>query len=202
VTGSIGIVVPVSRASPSAILRDADAAMYEAKAAGRNCYAVFEKGLHLRSVIRLAVEGELREALARHEFEVYYQPTVEPATGRPVGAEALIRWHHPTRGLVPPLEFIPVAEDSGLIKPIGAWVFEQAMSQLGSWEAQNDGPHVDVLGVNLSAPQLEMLALNLSARRLDDPETADTISRVLDRYGISPQRVCVEVTESVMMAES
>jgi diguanylate cyclase (GGDEF)-like protein/PAS domain S-box-containing protein len=190
VTGSIGIVIPKVRADAGTILRDADAAMYKAKAEGRNRYALFDETVHHRSVVRLAMEGDLRQALSRQELEVYYQPVVEPATGRPVGAEALLRWHHPTGGLVPPLEFIPVAEDTGLIKPVGRWVFEQAMSQLARWDADNVGPRLD------------FLAVNLSARQLDDSETSDIVRYMLDRYRIDPSRVCVEVTESVVMVDS
>jgi diguanylate cyclase (GGDEF)-like protein len=190
ITGSIGIVIPNLGADAGTILRDADAAMYKAKDEGRNRYALFDETVRHRSVVRLAMEGELRQALSRNEFEVYYQPVVDPASGRPVGAEALLRWHHPTGGFVPPLEFIPVAEDSGLIKPVGRWVFEQAISQLALWDAESDGPHLD------------FLAINLSARQLDDSETPDIVREVLERYGTDPSRVCLEVTESVVMVDS
>jgi diguanylate cyclase (GGDEF)-like protein/PAS domain S-box-containing protein len=190
VTGSIGIVIPNTGADAGTILRDADAAMYKAKGEGRNRYALFDETVHRRSVVRLAMEGELRQALSRHELEVYYQPVVEPVSGRPVGAEALLRWHHPAGGFVPPLEFIPVAEDSGLIKPVGRWVFEQAMSQLAQWDAEKDGPRLD------------FLAVNLSARQLDDAETSDIVRDMLEHYRIDPGRVCVEVTESVVMVDS
>ncbi len=103
VTASIGIVVPDHGADAATILRDADTAMYRAKAAGRNCYATFDNDLHVRSVKRFSMEGELHQAIERHEFEVYYQPTVKASTGHPFGAESLVRWHHPERGLVPPL---------------------------------------------------------------------------------------------------
>jgi diguanylate cyclase (GGDEF)-like protein/PAS domain S-box-containing protein len=190
VTASIGIVIPDAGADAPTVLRDADAAMYQAKEEGRNRYALFDEALRRRSVTVLAMEGELRQALARQEFEVYYQPVVEPANGRLVGAEALVRWHHPTRGLVLPLEFIPVAEDTGLIKPLGRWVFEQAVSQLASWDAEEDGP------------RLQVLTVNLSARQLDGSEAPEIVRRVLELNGVLPSRVCVEVTESVMMADS
>ncbi|MGD0882314.1 MAG: EAL domain-containing protein [Acidimicrobiales bacterium] len=190
VTGSIGIVLPGPDADAESILRDGDTAMYQAKRAGRNTYALFDEDLHHRSVERLAVETGLRQAIDRGEFELYYQPVVELRTGRPISAEALIRWHHPTRGMVAPLEFIPVAEDAGLIKPIGDWVFEQAMSQMASWDAQEGGPH------------LQSLAVNLSARQLADPETPRMVQDILDRCGIAPIRVLLEVTETVAMDES
>jgi diguanylate cyclase (GGDEF)-like protein/PAS domain S-box-containing protein len=190
VTGSVGIVIPAAQADAASVLRDADAAMYRAKDEGRNRYALFDEAMHGRSVARFEMEGELRQALERNEFEVYYQPVVEPQTGRPVGAEALVRWEHPSRGLVGPLQFIPVAEDSGLIKPLGRWVLEQAVAQLASWDADRAGPRLD------------LLAVNLSARQLDAPETADIVRGVLDRYGTAPGRICLEVTESVVMLDN
>jgi EAL domain-containing protein (putative c-di-GMP-specific phosphodiesterase class I) len=164
--------------------------MYRAKAGGRNCWAVFDEDLHARSVKRLATEGELRRALGRGELEVYYQALVEPASGRPVSAEALVRWHHRERGLVPPLDFIPIAEESGLIRAIGRWVFEQAVAQLAAWDADDDGP------------RLQAMAVNLSARQLEDPGTPDMVRAAIERHGIAPGRVCIEVTESVVMTDS
>ena len=160
------------------------------KRKGRNRYALFDEALHRRSVTRLTLEGELRQALARERVRGVL-PTRRRARERaPLGAEALIRWHHPGRGLVPPLEFIPVAEDSGLIKPLGRWVFEQAVSQLAVWDTQDDS----VL--------LAELAVNLSARQLDDPETPEIVQRRARAPWHRPSRVCVEVTESVVMADS
>ncbi|HTV12584.1 MAG TPA: EAL domain-containing protein [Acidimicrobiales bacterium] len=190
VTGSIGIVIPASSCDAAMVLRDADTAMYQAKDAGRNTYAIFDEGLHRRSIARLTLESELRRALERGEFEVYYQPVVEPVTGRPFAAEALIRWNHPTRGLVPPLDFIPVAEDSGLVRPIGNWVFEEAMAQLAAWDCASDGP------------RLQVLAVNLSAQQLDDPHTAGIVREAIERFGITPARVALEITESVLMADN
>ena len=185
-TGSIGIVVPGRRADATLVLRDADTAMYQAKAAGGNSYALFDKDLHRRSARRLAMEGELRHALARDEFELHYQPGVVPTTGELLGAEALIRWHRPKYGLVPPLDFIPVAEETGLIRPIGNWALEQAVTQLASWDA--DGL------------PLGILAVNVSARQLDDRETSAMIADALQHHGITPGRLCLEVTESAVMA--
>ena len=190
VTGSIGIVIPASHTDAAMVLRDADTAMYQAKDAGRNTYALFDDDLHVRSIARLTLESELRRALEREEFEVYYQPVVEPATGRPYAGEALIRWNHPTRGLVSPLDFIPVAEDSGLVKPIGNWVFEESMAQLAAWDSAGDGPC------------LQVLAVNLSAQQLDDPHTAGIVREAIKRYGITPARVALEITESVVMADN
>ena len=189
-SASVGIVVPGPGAGAAAVLRDADTAMYKAKAAGRDRYEVFDDDLHRRSADRLALEGELRQALGRHELEVYYQPVVEPASQRPVGAEALLRWHHPVRGLVSPLEFIPVAEESGLIKPIGRFVLDQAAWQVAEWDSA------------FSSPRVEVMAVNLSARQLDDDATPAMVSEVIERYGLAPGRVSLELTESAVMSDS
>ena len=178
------------KAVAATVARDAETAMYRAKEAGRDRYEVFNDDFHHRSVTRLALESDLRLALKRRQFEVYYQAGLSLPDGMPMGAEALIRWHHPKRGMVPPLEFIPVAEDSGMINAIGAWVFEQAVAQLASWDADVDGPRLNVL------------AVNLSARQMDEPDTSDVIRNVLARYGVDPARVCFELTESAVMTQS
>ncbi|HUC14461.1 MAG TPA: EAL domain-containing protein, partial [Acidimicrobiales bacterium] len=190
VTGSIGVVVPGCKAVAATVARDAETAMYRAKEAGRDRYEFFNDDFHHRSVTRLALESDLRLALKRRQFEVYYQAGLSLPDGMPFGAEALIRWHHPKRGMVPPLEFIPVAEDSGMINAIGAWVFEQAVAQLASWDAEVNGPRLNVL------------AVNLSARQMDEPDTSDVIRNVLSRYGVDPARVCFELTESAVMTQS
>ena len=189
VTGSIGIVLPEKSADAATVLRNADTAMYYAKEAGRNRFEVFNEALHERIRARLEMEGELRKALERQEFELYYQPGVYLGTGRPMGAEALIRWHNPTRGLVPPLDFVPLAEELGLIVPMGIWVLEQAFAQTAEWDGQADGPHLQVVSVNLSARQLE------------DPGTPDLVRDLLKRYDIAAGRVALEVTESVVMSD-
>ena len=189
VTGSIGIVIPKEGSDAETVLRDADTAMYQAKAAGRNRFEVFDDELHHRSVSRLEREGDLRVALERNEFLLHYQPIVDPRDGRPVGAEALIRWLHPALGLVPPLEFIPVAEESGLIRAIGAWVFEEALTQLSAWDRLAGGPRLD------------LLSINCSARQLDDVEDVARIGEILGRLSIDPARITVEVTETVAMAD-
>jgi EAL domain-containing protein (putative c-di-GMP-specific phosphodiesterase class I) len=135
------------------------------------------------------MESDLRVALECNEFEVHYQPIVEPCSGFPIGAEALIRWRHPVRGNVPPLEFIPVAEESGLITSIGNWVFEEAVNQMAEWDRHADTPHLDLLSVNFSARQLEDVA---GARRL---------GQILRLCAIDASRVDIEVTESVAMAD-
>lgn len=189
VTASLGIVVPSCQRDATAILRDAEAAMYRAKAMGRNRWALFDDAFHAESVRRLALEADLQRAIERQELEVHYQPLVDPVTGRPKSAEALVRWRSPSRGLVMPSEFVPLAEETGLIGPIGAWVLERAIAQVAAWD-------------QAGGPCLEEVAVNLSARQLDDPATSLTVEDLLTRYGIAPSRLCVEVTESVLMADT
>jgi EAL domain-containing protein (putative c-di-GMP-specific phosphodiesterase class I) len=192
VTASIGIVVAggAYRGDAESVLRDADTAMYRAKESGRNRFVVFEADFHSRTINRLSMETELRDGLNLKQFEVYYQPVVDPRNGQPVGAEALVRWHHPTRGMVSPSEFIPVAEETALIVPLGEWVFSTALTQLGEWDNAADGPSLD------------SLAVNVSARQLDDPAAISAMMRLLEQHGIDPVRFSVEVTESAVMVES
>jgi diguanylate cyclase (GGDEF)-like protein/PAS domain S-box-containing protein len=189
ITASIGVVVARRGQLAEHVLRDADTAMYHAKSSGKNRFELFDDELHRRTVSRLEMEGDLRLALDRSEFELHYQPILEPRSGRPVGAEALLRWNHPTKGLVAPLEFIPVAEDSGLILELGAWVFEEAVSQLAQWDAVAD------------LPPLEMMSVNFSARQLEDRSAEPWIADVLHRHHVDPSRLEIEVTESVAMAD-
>jgi diguanylate cyclase (GGDEF)-like protein/PAS domain S-box-containing protein len=188
-TASIGVVVTQAGVDPATVLRDADTAMYQAKAAGRNRYAVFEDDLHVRSVTRLSMEAELRRALAEDELQVHFQPIVQPDTSRPLGAEALVRWRHPDRDLVSPAEFLPVAEDAGLMGAVGRRVLEMAVAHLARWDAVGDLPHVPVLNVNMSASQLE------------EPSTLQMVRAILAAHHVAPTRLCIEVTESAVMAE-
>jgi diguanylate cyclase (GGDEF)-like protein/PAS domain S-box-containing protein len=191
VTASVGIIIPGDDAIDAAtVVRDADTAMYQAKASGGNRYAIFNKDLHRQSVARLEMEGDLRRAISRSEFEVYFQPIVRPDSGRPVGAEALLRWHHPARGLVPPLEFVPVAEELGLIRPIGTFVIETAVAQLAAWDRQPDGPRLDTM------------AINLSSRQLDDDNLVRVVRDALSTHSLAPSRLAFEVTESILVADS
>jgi diguanylate cyclase (GGDEF)-like protein/PAS domain S-box-containing protein len=189
ITASIGVVVARRGQLAEHVLRDADTAMYHAKSSGKNRFELFDDELHRRTVSRLEMEGDLRLAIDRSEFELHYQPILEPRSGRPVGAEALLRWNHPTKGVVAPLEFIPVAEDSGLILEIGSWVFERAVSQLSEWDGLAD------------MPRLEMLSVNFSARQLEDHSAESWIAEALDRHHVAPSRLEIEVTESVAMAD-
>ena len=189
-SGSIGIVLPEGNSDPRAIIRDADTAMYKAKATGGGYYELFDEELHLRSLERLNLESQLRQAVAAGEFELYYQPKVDPQSLAPVGAEALIRWHHPGRGLVLPSEFVAVAEESGLIREIGTWVIEKAIAQLSVWDAMENGPELKILSVNMSTLQLEDLGL------------VEIVKDLVQSYSIASGRFAIELTESALMRNS
>jgi diguanylate cyclase (GGDEF)-like protein len=175
---------------PEALLRDADAAMYRAKERGKARYELFDELMRTRAVTRLELENALHRAIEREEFQLHYQPEVELSTGRVVGMEALVRWHHAERGLIPPSEFIAVAEETGLIVPIGAWVVQEACQQ--ARYVQDCHP---------SLASLET-SVNLSARQLAHPEVVDVVAAALDASGLDPSHLCVEITESAVMDDA
>jgi len=189
VTGSIGIVLPGWGAQAVAILRDADAAMYRAKEAGRARFEIFDEEQRSAVVRRLTIEGELRRAIERDELRVHYQPLIGLRGGEPIGAEALVRWEHPTRGMLQPIEFVPVAEESGLIVPLGEWVLRRSAADCASWDHMADGPVV------------RRLAVNVSARQLANPSLTPVVREALRGAGIEPDRITIEITESVIMSE-
>ncbi len=187
---SIGIAFPdrlTAETDPATLIRDADAAMYRAKERGRGRWEVFDNAMRASAVDRLDIENALRRALERRELRVHYQPVADLRTGEVVGVEALLRWEHTERGLLLPGEFIAVAEETGLIVPIGSWVLEQACRQLVRWDA----------AVPTATPL--SLAVNLSGRQLGHPGLVDGIGEVLGETGIDPARVELEITESVLM---
>lgn len=188
-TASIGIVVSgaVER-SAEAFLRDADAAMYRAKEAGKARYEIFDTEMHVRNMNLLRVETDLRHAVERHEFEVLYQPIVHLETGDVSEFEALIRWRHPVHGLIAPNEFVEVAEETGLIIQIGKWILEEACRQIAEWE--------QLFGRKLS------VSVNLSARQLMHPTLTGQVSSILDDTGLDPSQLKLEVTESTVMEHS
>jgi EAL domain-containing protein (putative c-di-GMP-specific phosphodiesterase class I) len=163
--------------------------MYTAKANGKNRVEVFEPGMHQAALARLALRGDLERAVERHEFFLQYQPIVRLADGAMTGVEALLRWQHPSRGVVPPLEFIPVAEETGLIVPLGMWVLEAACRQLAEWDAT---PATHGLRMNI----------NVSVRQVQRPEFVDEVSATLAATGVDAARVTLEFTESVIMRDS
>jgi len=168
------------------VLRDADVALYRAKDAGRGGYALFDPAMQAALLDRLALEHDLARAAERGELRVYYQPKVDLATGRATFLEALVRWQHPERGLIPPGDFIPLAEEAGLIVPLGRWVLETACRQLAAWHATYPD----------TAPAL---AVNLSPRQFRDPGLASDVAASLAASGLPADRLTLEVTESVAM---
>ncbi len=186
-TASIGIALSVfAYESPEDILRDADMAMYRAKALGKNRYAIFNKTMHRHAVQRLQVETDLRQSILRQELRLYYQPIVSLATGRITGFEALVRWQHPTRGLVSPSEFIPVAEETGLIIPIGEWVLREACVTGRDWQLAFPNEHLTI-------------SINLSGRQFVQPDLIETIDQILQETGVERQNVKLEITEGAIM---
>src|SRR3989440_2029644 len=175
--------------SPHVLIRDADAALYHAKERGRGRFEVFDQMMRTRPVERLGLENELRRALARARLEVVYQPMVSLAD-RPIRSlEALVRWEHPTRGLIPPAEFIPVAEECGMIEPIGEFVLQSSCSQVARWQAEY--PRHRGLGVSV----------NLSARQFRHPELHGVVAGALARSRLAPASLSLEITESVLLEE-
>jgi diguanylate cyclase (GGDEF)-like protein/PAS domain S-box-containing protein len=170
---------------PDEILRDADTAMYRAKSMGRARQEVFDNSMHAHAVARLQMVEGLRRALERQEFRVHYQPIFSLRTGAVTTVEALLRWQHPERGLILPGEFIPIAEETGLIVPIGEWVFRTACAQAVSWHAAG-------------YPHLEM-AVNCSARQFQEPHLATMIGRILRETGLPAPKLQIEITESTAM---
>lgn len=187
---SIGIVLATQDSDEaSALLRDADTAMYAAKAEGGGRWAVFEPAMQDRVRLRLQTETDLRHALERGELRVFYQPRVLLETGEIRGFEALVRWSHPARGLITPAEFIPVAEETGLIVDIGMWVLREACRQMREWHVRYH-----------HAPPLD-IAVNLSVRQCREPDLVGQIKEVLEETGIPPECLHLELTESLLLED-
>ena len=192
---SIGIVLGTdSYELPENLLRDADVAMYRAKEKGRACYQVFDRTMHDRVLAFLQLDTDLRRALERQELQVYYQPIVALDTGRIDGFEALARWQHPTRGFISPMEFIPAAEETGLIIPIGQWVLETACRQLRTWQTQRRRQYPS----GEEAPPLTM-SVNLSVRQFVQANLLEQIDEILARYHLDGRSLKLEITESALM---
>ncbi len=193
VRASIGIASGgIDRKGPEGaeeLLRNADVAMYMAKESGKSRYQVFEPAMHDTALKRLELKADLQRAVDNGEFILHYQPVIELESGSISGLEALIRWNHPTRGMIPPLDFIPLAEETGLIVPIGQWVLEEACRQAISLQERFP-----------SDPPLHM-AVNLSARQLARPEIVGEIAAILMETELDAQSLILEITESVMMAD-
>ena len=190
VTTSIGIAVfPEDGADGTTLIRNADVAMYRAKSEGRNTYQLYQATMNARSLEHLSLESSLRHALARNELLLHYQPVIDPQGEQVIGAEALLRWNHPQHGLVPPSEFIAIAEETGLIIPIGAWVLRTACEQQRRW-------------ANGGASQPPRIMVNLSALQFRDRDLVPLVQRVIRETGIDPAMLTLEFTESMLMDES
>ncbi len=186
-SASIGIAVS-GGGGPSAeeLIRDADTAMYHAKSNGRACYAVFDAKMHQSAVESVSLENDLRKALTSKEFELYYQPIIDISENRVKGFEALVRWRHPLRGMVQPMQFIPAAEETGLIMQIGRWVLREAAARITKWRTMYP-----------SGPQLEM-NVNLSSRQFT-VELPEVVAGVISETGVDPSALKLEITETIIM---
>jgi diguanylate cyclase (GGDEF)-like protein len=187
---SVGIALStLAHERPEDVLKDADVAMRRAKALGGSRCEVFDEAMHTRAEGRMRLESDLRAAIAAHQFRVYYQPVVQLATRRIVSFEALLRWDHPTQGLISPYRFIEAAEDTGILVSIGHWLILQACRQLKEWE------------VNNSSGQPTNITVNISARQFADARLANDVQDALQQTGIEPSRLQLEMTESVAAAD-
>jgi predicted signal transduction protein with EAL and GGDEF domain len=186
VTSSIGVALfPEDGEDAAALLKHADTAMYHAKDQGRNNWQMYDKTLTDKAIARMSLENAIRKGLEREEFLLFYQPQVLTGDGRIVGMEALVRWQHPERGLVSPADFIPVAEESGLILPMGEWVIRTACRQVETWRA-----------AGLDTPRV---AVNLSARQLQSPDFIARVAGIIAETGIQADLLELELTESILM---
>lgn len=187
-SASIGIALAVTGDDrPEALLRDADAAMYRAKDRGKGRWELFDETMRVTAMVRLETENALHRAIDRGEFRLFYQPVMSIADGSCTGVEALVRWQYPNRGLVAPHEFIQLAEETGLVIPLGGWVLSEACRQAARWHAERlDNDPFQV-------------AVNLSARQLAHPDLVDSVDRALKATGADPSWLCLEITESVLM---
>ena len=188
VTLSVGIsVFPADGYTSKTLFKAADLAVHRAKATGRNNYLFYSPAMNVHTLEKLELESDLARALERGEFLLYYQPKMDTVTGSITGTEALLRWKHPRRGLIPPMDFIPIAEETGLIVPIGEWVLATACARNKAW--QNQG-----------LPKLS-IAVNLSARQFEDPLLLPKLTRIIAASGLDPSSLELEITESTVMAK-
>jgi len=205
-TVSIGIALSVVSPSqlgynqPEELLRDADIAMYRAKRLGKARYELFSSGMHTYAITRLQLETDLRRGIERQEFRLYYQPIISLTTGKINGFEALIRWQHPKRGLMLPAEFIPLAEETGLILPLGHWVLQEACTQLQAWQVVwHSSPAAQSLEIE---PGSLTISVNLCSKQFSQPDLADQIHQILHETGLEAQQLKLEITESGIMQDT
>ncbi len=190
-SGSIGVALSTfDYNQPEEVLRDADTAMYRAKEAGKGRFEIFDKVMHARAIMRLQLENDLRRAVERQEFELYYQPIIDLQTNTISGFESLIRWQHPERGIISPTEFIPVAEETELIIPIGHWVLFESCRRIRQWQAKWD----------FAAPLT--ISVNLSGKQFKQPELVEQVKQILYQTKLDPQYLRLEITESMLMDDA
>ena len=186
-TASIGVIMSNGAGTADELLRDADAAMYRAKERGGNRFEMFDDDIRTRTLTRIKTGDELRLAIRAGELRLYYQPEIDLRTGTYSGVEALVRWQHPTRGLLAPFHFIPVAEDSGLIVPLGTWVLRAACQQVAKWRDEKNAPR--------------SVSVNLSAKEIAQPDLVTRVSEALDQAGLDPSALRLEITETSIMED-
>lgn len=187
-SASIGIAFSTNDyAEAEEVLRDADIAMYRAKVRGKACHQIFDQTMHEEARNRLHIEREMRQALEQEEFCLYYQPIVDLKTGILSGFEALIRWQHPIRGMVSPVEFVPIAEENNLILPLGRWILRESCRQLRAWQKENP------------AAENLMVSVNLSGKQFVQPDLVEQVAAALADTGLSPKCLKLEITESYLM---
>ncbi|MCJ7481690.1 MAG: EAL domain-containing protein [Thermodesulfovibrionales bacterium] len=185
---TIGIAVSTHEyQQPEEILRDADTAMYHAKLRGNACYLVFDKLMHVNALDRLELEIDLRHAIERKEFVLYYQPIISLENRSIIGFEALVRWNHPRRGFLLPMEFIPLAEETGLIIPLSLWIIREACRQILIWQQQ------------ISSESPLVISINISPKHFKNDSFVDQIINILDETKLNPEHLALEITETVIM---
>jgi diguanylate cyclase (GGDEF)-like protein/PAS domain S-box-containing protein len=191
VSASLGVAVAeAGLATLDDVIRDADVAMYLTKSTAKGGFTLFEPGMHLAVKQRLRLKADLAKALGTDQLSLHYQPIIDLPTGEIVGVEALARWEHPDLGMVSPAEFIPVAEESGLIVPLGMWVLETACQDVQTWQR-----------VDGASPSLR-LSVNVSGRQLEHPEFVDNVRRLIDRLDFEPRQLVLEITETVLVSKA
>ncbi|MGG6294866.1 EAL domain-containing protein [Leptolyngbya sp. AN02str] len=189
-SASIGIVMGTSAYKSSLdLLRDADIAMYSAKEKGKDCYAIFNTAMHVQIIRQLELENDLRQAIEGRQFTLFYQPIVSLASGQLSGFEALVRWQHPQKGMVSPAEFIPIAEETGLIVPLGKWILQEACQQMVTWQTQ------------FAAALPLKISVNLSVKQLREACLLSQIEHILHETGLPGSSLALEITESILMQD-